>query len=335
MPKQDQSKPTLGGWKRLYQSAREFCELAHWKLLENEIDVFAVEHAETDEVAYCSVMGAGGQEFGLLAYRDEPGLLAHRLMLNDALDHDEAILMMDCLSFSLGNRSELDAEDIAVHKALDLRFRGRGAWPVVRSYRPGCLPARLNADEAAFLATCIEQTCLLAREASAGELRHEPPQDERVLVRRCHPQRGWETDVMDLPPPIIDTMLEAPRLEAVERDCRRTGLIWEARFLAVVPIEAEDESAYWARSLLCVDHQTGFIFSTSLLEREDSVQGAFLSAMEMSGFIPKTLMLTSSLLEAQLAPTTQALGIGVDRVRSLPELEAAAASLKRALGAGP
>jgi len=331
MPNQMLPEPTDAEWQRLYQAALQFQEQAPWTRL-TDADLFAVERPETGDAIYCAVMGAAGLEYGLLACRGARGLLAYLLMANDALDSDEAVLVQDSLSLTFGDRSDSDEADRAVHAALSLRFRGRGAWPVFRSHRPHYLPSHLRQGEASFLATCLEQTCLLAHEIGSGLLLQEPPGDNEVFVRRQNEQGNWETTAMSLPSPTLDMAIDERRLNSIVGNYERIAQSWEVRLLAVVPIAGEDDGQdFWGRILLCVDHKTGFVWPTGVLGPNERVQDAFLAALESAGFVPKTLRLTSGLLEAQLSPIAQVLGIEVRRVAELPELEAASASLMSAL----
>ena len=58
----------------------------------DDIELVAVEKPDTGELAFCSVMGAGGLEYGLLAYRGAMGFLGFALMANEAADQDEIML---------------------------------------------------------------------------------------------------------------------------------------------------------------------------------------------------------------------------------------------------
>jgi len=54
--------PTQDEWKKLYDVAVEFKELAPWRWMKND-DLFAIQDSSGGETGYCSVMGNGGMEF--------------------------------------------------------------------------------------------------------------------------------------------------------------------------------------------------------------------------------------------------------------------------------
>ncbi|MBA4179248.1 MAG: hypothetical protein C0506_01530 [Anaerolinea sp.] len=331
MPHPKRSEPSVAGWRRLYEAALKFRDQAPW-LRFTDADLFSVEMPETGESAYCAVMGAAGLEYGLLAHRGPSGLLAYSLMVEAAVDRDEVLLIQDGVSFSLVDRQYLDDADRAVHALLGLRFRGRGAWPLFRRHRPNLLPSRLEIGDVEFLATCLEQTCLLAGDASAGSLPMDAGEG-RVVVRRRDGNGSWETATVSLPPLHLEVAFDRARLERARRRFRLVAQHWEVRLLALVPLAGEKgEPAFWGRMLLCVDRESGFILPCNVLDPADSVQDAFLGAIEGAGIIPETLSLTSLLLEQQLRPVAAALEIKLQLVAKLPELDAAATALKTRFG---
>jgi hypothetical protein len=76
-----------------------------------------------------------------------------------------------------------------------------------------------------------------------------------------------------------------------------------------------------------VEAKSGFVFPSSVLGPGESVQDAFLAAVEGAGVVPDRLRLTSLLLAEQLSPIATAFGIKVERVAKLPSLERASAHL--------
>lgn len=329
MPRRKSPEPSIAEWRRLYAAAQAFREQAPWVRL-TDTDLFAVE-GQAGQVAYCSTMGAGGMEYGLIAYRGAPGLLAYSLVVDDALDDDEALLIQDCLSFILADRQHLDASDRAVHAALGLKFRGRGAWPLFRGYRPNLVPAHLPAGEADFLATCLEQACFVANAVAERSLVLDRP--GKILVRRQSPDGSWETAAATPPPAMVEASFDEVRARRLRGECEQVPQQWEVRMLALSTIDGErDQPGFWGRLLLCVDEQSGYVFIGDVLEPGTSVQDAFFAVVERAGVYPEGLRLTSALLEQQLSPLSAALGVRVQRVSKLPSLEEASAVLQGGFG---
>ncbi len=332
------SEPTVADWRRLYQQAQLFRERAPWDWL-TDSQVFAVQDPTSDEVAYCSIMGAGGMQYGLIAYLGYPGLRSFVCIANEALDDDDAMLVQDCLAFYLGDRETVDSADRSVHAALGLRFRGRGAWPVFRRHRPVYLPAHLNPWEAQFLGTCLEQACRLVEGLIGGQSLPEVPPGDWLLGRRPDEGGGWATSVLPfpLPPPASELSVDEVRLKRVQRKCPRAPWTWEVRIQSLAPIMDEKEGVpYFSRTLLCVDQKSGMVLQANVLGLHDGLQEALLETAEQAGALPEALRLTSGYLEAELRPLADALGIKVRRAKRLPELDRASRALKAAIqGAWP
>lgn len=64
-------------WKPLYSSIKKFIQTRPWDLFENE-DVFMVQTPVDGQMYLCGVMGNGGEEFGLNAYRGAQGMRSVR-----------------------------------------------------------------------------------------------------------------------------------------------------------------------------------------------------------------------------------------------------------------
>lgn len=328
-------EPAQADWRRLNNHASRFITQAPWQWLSDE-NIFAVRDPETGEVAYCCILGNGGIEYGLIAYRGSAGLEGYALIVDDAVEKDEFLLIQDALAFTLGDREMVDKDDRAVHAALGLKFRGRGAWPIFRSHRPAYLPARLDRSECRMLTTCLEQSVALLDQALSGELPSPPPGFEGIVTRRAGSKGEWETAFEPLPDqpaliPVTDELL----LQRVLRSCRKVRQSWEVRVLPVGSFWPEDGgSPFVGRILLCVDHKSGIVFGVDILEPQNNLPDAFLRVTEKAGFIPETLRVTSAYLERRLSPAAKALEVTIRQVKRLPEIERVSKSLKQALRLG-
>lgn len=54
-------------WPRLLELAEELKQFQPWKWIDDD-QIFAIQDPETKEYVYCSIMGAGGMEYGLSAF---------------------------------------------------------------------------------------------------------------------------------------------------------------------------------------------------------------------------------------------------------------------------
>jgi hypothetical protein len=87
---------------------------------------------------------------------------------------------------------------------MSLYLRGRQAWPMFRSYRPGFAPWFVEAEEARFLTYALGQLADAATWFREGPSLLESLDDESYLVRMPRREDGtlvWEDRLVDVPPP--------------------------------------------------------------------------------------------------------------------------------------
>ncbi|MFQ5814136.1 MAG: hypothetical protein ACE5I2_13255, partial [Anaerolineae bacterium] len=138
-----EKSPTKADWQALYQAALEFKEIEAWTWMYDS-DVFGVQDPATGEIGYCCIMGNLGEMFALALYLGSEGLESYMRVASEppqiSAEALETMLLQKCLIVSFGGREELTKEDRQVIKRLGLKFRGRTAWPLFRSYRPAYHP---------------------------------------------------------------------------------------------------------------------------------------------------------------------------------------------------
>ena len=82
------SEPTKGDWLALYQAAIAFQQVSPWEWMDNE-GIFAVENPDDGEVGYCSIMGSGGEEFGLGMLVGEEGYTRYQELISGETEPEE------------------------------------------------------------------------------------------------------------------------------------------------------------------------------------------------------------------------------------------------------
>ena len=136
--------PGIREWRRLYESAVRIKEISPWEWM-TETDVFGVQSPESGELGFVSVMGLLGEHYAVSLYLGSEGI-------HGFLDLQEmgpfadpgALIQIPQIQASFENREELDKRDREVIEELGLKFRGRNAWPMFRSYRPSLFPMVLG-----------------------------------------------------------------------------------------------------------------------------------------------------------------------------------------------
>jgi hypothetical protein len=147
-------------WSRLVKSALRIKHLAPWQWMQED-DVFGIAHPETCDIGFISVMGALGQHTAVSVYLGVAAFVKFLSLQHappDILDqYPELLLEIPQLQVSFEDRDALEDWDRQLLHNLNLKFRGRKAWPQFQSLRPGFMPWRLEPEEIRFLTLALEQ----------------------------------------------------------------------------------------------------------------------------------------------------------------------------------
>lgn len=326
------AEPNQEQWRALYTVTGEFGQLAPWEWMTDE-HLFAVESPATGEVGYCSVIGGGGQEFGLAVFLGAEGFAAYRKLMVADLEPEsvEAAALLRSLSVTLVDREMLDRRDLEVIRSLGLRFRGRGAWPWFRSQRPGYAPWFLEQDEARFLELALRQAIEVSRWAQAGTLQLTSGVDGRPVLTRCLREDTWVDQWRQPPtwePPREEPKpVDAQRLQRL-REAKRGGRgVWQLDFSFLpAPIGARGERPYFPCLLLAVSPE-GLVLGVQLLEPWSSAterQEAVLTVLEGAPLLPREILVGREEVRRLVGPLAQGLGIRLRtaRITDLAALEA-------------
>lgn len=119
--------------------SNELNKLKPWTYFSNE-DIIAVELAESEEMFYVAVMGAAGQEYGLMIYREEFGYpILVNILEGKPLPLDYHF-DLNGMTVNFVDRADLELEDYELIKEHGFTFRGKNKWIQFRNYYPGSYP---------------------------------------------------------------------------------------------------------------------------------------------------------------------------------------------------
>lgn len=107
------NQPSRSDWATLYQAAITFKEAAPWDWLDNE-ELFAVENPDDGEVGYCSILGSGGEEFGLGMFVGEDGYDRYIRVIEEETEPEdlEGSIMTRSISMLLVDRDVLQKRNV-------------------------------------------------------------------------------------------------------------------------------------------------------------------------------------------------------------------------------
>ncbi|HEX9370974.1 MAG TPA: hypothetical protein VF897_08210 [Roseiflexaceae bacterium] len=335
----DNEAPSTQEWAALYQAAIEFKKLGPWEWMYDS-DVFGVQNPEDGQIGYCCVMGNLGEHFALGVYLGAEGLDGYLKIAAGEFDPPDVSLMhyQKCLMASYEDRELLEKKDLATIKELGLKFRGRNAWPMFRSYEPDLLPWFVTASQARFLTVALQQAIDVATRLESDPGLLDPPGEGQYLVRvpeQSAQGTAW-TDQWLVPPqpqqeahaiPPIDEL----RVQRVKQAIKTRQGAWEADFfLSPTPIqEQRDARPYFPYTLMWVDRRTSMILPPEIAAPDAyraAFQNHFLTLIEQMRQMPQEVHVAQKEAYDLLDPITSKLGVKLKRDRRLSALEEARAS---------
>jgi hypothetical protein len=332
--------PAISDWEKLYQAAIKFQRIAPWTWMENQ-ELFAVENPVSEEMGYCSILGYGQEIFGMDVFLGAQGYARYLEIISSeaGAEDTEATLMTPTLLLLFGNRAELQKEDLEVIRSLGLQFRGRNAWPLFRSLRPGYAPYFLEKEEAVYLTAALEQAL-----AVAGKVRQdgldlfEETGEDLVFTRYC---RNHEWKEKWRQPDYISRDASAKReplsavneaeLLVLRNSAGKLSGIWELDiFILPMATGPVSERPYFPLCFLAVDREQELIINTlckepwlTLSQKQETV----LQILKKARPLPQNIRVKSAQIKDIVEPLTRSLGINL-RVGPLLVLEEIKASLQ-------
>ncbi len=326
------ASPTLQEWKSLYDAALQFREIECWNWMTDDM-LFGVQNPEDNEVGYCCVLGALGETFALNVYLGSEGLNGYLALVSGKSPADEEAFRQKCLMASFGNKADQQKQDLDIIKQLGLKFKGRHAWPLFRSYEPGWFPWYLTQAHVRFLTLALERAREFALSLGAEKVIYVPPNNDVVLVHVPHIEhRGitwkteWQKPTLWEPEPILAPLFDQEYLAQMKRELPQSDLSWELDYhYAPFPVNEERSGRpYFPFLFACVDQSTEFIldfhFSDVHATVSDAAQLFFAAARKIST-LPKEVHVKRRIVAEVLRPTLSTLGIAIKLRKRLPVLE--------------
>ena len=337
-----QQAPTLEEWRKLFDTMNNIKVLAPWTWMK-ETDIFGIQHPQTRECGFISIMGMLGEHYAIAVYTD-PAALYEFWDLQQAgpSDFPGKILEIPQLQASLTSRQELQKQDYDIIKQLGLRFRGKSAWPCFRSHQPGCLPWFIDAEEARLLTWALEQTLDVAPRYKESPALLTPADEESYLMRiptQTSAGLSWHDQVMRIPAPEPENIpidIEEQFLESLTHLPKAKHDIETDVFMFPSPVREEETSPrpFFPYVVLIVSSQNGMVLGTDMLSplpslnaMRGTVPAKILATFEKLGFLPERILVSSDLLFALLEPVTRELNIKLRRTRKLKNLDQAKHSM--------
>ncbi len=272
------NEPTLDQWRRLYQIAMQFKELACWDWMYDD-DVFGVEDPETGEIAFCTIMGNAGQHYAIAGYLGKEGLNCIKQMQEGPDPEIDADLgfSQKCLMCSFEDREFTKPQDRKLIKELALTFRGRDAWPVFRDFQPGLEPWYLTDVQCQFLTLIIEQAMDVANWCRTDKSLISSETEDRYLIRRSKKSRNgeltWYNEYQEIessPSYVSFVLSDEIKVNQLSKLSKSRSLILEVDTFFLPNLINDGERPYFAKACMIVDGKKGQILGIEMIRNTNT-----------------------------------------------------------------
>ncbi len=315
---------SAGQWRELIELALFFAQSEPWKWMDDS-QVVGVLHPQTQEKAYCSVMGRESEFKALAIYPGREGWWSYLQINQEEADTDpnEIMYKQHCLVISFELRARADADDLALLRHAGLKDHDLKWIPSFRSYLPGFVPATPSGDEFQWLSLVLPQICVAVQEIHAGK--HVVPEqgldkEGRLLFRSIDPAIGdWQSAWLKPDPQANFSPPQAQlseELAIAARAMPQTEDMWlvEEFFVPEPAEDQEGERAFFPRALLFFDIEMQEFRGMSLLHPDTWPAAVAESLVEMllaQGRRPGQIVVSKKENLILLKPFCKALSIGI------------------------
>ncbi len=334
-------RPRIEDWKRAYDIAAQIKKMAPWTWM-YDLDNFGFVHPETGEEGYVSVMGRSGQHYGITIYRGVDSFL--RIIdgvANNDLD-ETAVLEIDGVSLSFEDRDFVRPEDRKIIKNLELKFRGRNAWPIFRRNTPAHVPWFVDMDGFGFLMAGLERLIAIASLWKSPEKYEEfeaAAASRRYLM--CIPSKAgdtvtWTTEmrrIADSAPVEYAVNIDAEKLEdAADLPVAPANFELSMTLMPGAMQDKPKQQPYYCYLLILVDADSGAIAGFKLAPPRPTVKAAYeqlgpflLETLLNLALIPESIVVRTHNHASLVQCVTEPLGIRATCKPTLPRSEDALA----------
>jgi hypothetical protein len=322
--------------------AAQIKALSLWQWME-ETDVFGVEHPDTGEIGFVSVMGNIGEYEAIAVYPGAEGLYGFIDFQIDPSASPDRLIEIPQIQVSFSEPKFLEKRDRELLKGVGLKLTG--ARPLFRSYRPGFLPWFITVKEARLLIHALSQTLEMARRFAEQPVTFPDDGDgetEPFLVRVSRKEESelvWEDQIKlirrpTLPP--IEISIDAGLLRNLKSLPLSAMQLEADLFIGPGKIGKAQERPLALYLLMLVDRLSGIIVGVEALTAEDTLDAMNGSVAEkvakllwQGKVLPKQIIVRSRLLLDLLEPLEKQLNIQIRRGDKLPGIDEAAGSMAK------
>lgn len=329
----------LEQWKILYETTTRIKELKPWEKFW-DMDLIGVSTGDEKEPIFYSILGRGGECYGIVVYEGFEGLNSFLMLtMQQSMNLSTEYVMFNQKNLTCywGNRDELTDKQRKVIRELGYTYRGNNQWLYFLSFEPGYYPCNMDKEEVLRMSEYMEGLLLALKcyeeeqipvDFEHGNMLHLMLDEYREILSFGEmplPFTAFQFEnLLITDEELLSNLAKVPKGNAVlEADVSVLG--------ASLADKKYSRPANPALSLLG-DADSGTVIKFEMLKPEDDA--IVMLAEILIGFIfkfgaPKEVRVSNVIVEAGLEQICNVCGIKLRRVKRLQGLDEFKYNLRR------
>lgn len=319
---------SLEEWKELYDIAIKIKDMRPWKELK-AMDLITIFPYGKDEPCICSVMGKGGEYYGIGVYIGVNAIHDFFLMANNTdIPQYQLIRYQNNIVCNFGDGDELTKKELNMIRELGFKFRGNGNWIYFRAFETGYAPYMPNRSEVLELTDILKQLHK-AIEALQNGLEIDFESGNTLMRSFDEESNSWINYEMPLFIPEIEYLVPEIEDELLIKRLKKKPLSSSILELDIAYLNQVVEDKNYDKPIilrLCIlaDSKSGMLLSETVLDPEDDGINIVLETIINYIFEnerPKLIMVRDMYIFNILSDLCEKVGIDIIQSGRLPGID--------------
>lgn len=295
--------------RSFYDEASALYKAAPWKICQNG-DLFGVLIPETSELHFVSIMGSGGECFGLATYRGYEGLRLFSDVMDGAgvQDPEGCRRRQDGLLLEFVQKKFLDEFEKIHVKSTGFTAVDKNSWVFVRELSPGWEPWAPTEKDIKALRHIMDVLPEVVRNQKADRLwiygksgKSAFPvyvfqKQKKAWAFEWWSERKIAKQKIESTVAALSTAPDDLSIARVARSAKKSKATWEAFSFYSNEAVLENERPYYPKICVVLDQKTAFSFGLELASPEVLpgvlLRDLALATMQKTGEIPARIATT-------------------------------------------
>ena len=330
---------TLEQWKKLYEAATRIKELRPWEKFW-DLDLIGIRYGEAEDTVFFSILGRGGDCYGISVYEGYKGLNSFLLLTMQEsmnLSVEYAMCNQSAMTCYWGNREELTDKQRKTIKEMGYSYRGKNQWLYFLSFEPGYYPFNLDAEEVERMTEYLEDLALALSCYDNADINVDFERGNMFLLAFGKEKKTWSFGEEPLPFTAYafgNLIITDEELLTELSKAKKCKAILEADVTALHAKVDEKKYGRPANPSISVllDAASEMVINFQMSEPDDdplAIMAEMLIQFVLENGAPKEIRVSNLIIEAALEHICEVCKIKLRRVKNLTAMDGFIYGLQR------